>query len=456
MGTETNVSREFSAIPEYRKNIEEIIARSDLSGEQKTVLRAFFERLAARHEQKYDACLERVESELLQNSGSGENPSCPLITALIPNGRDGRPENLRTLFPIAAQSEFSRKGLGLGKEKPFLGVFFQCAYETFVRLTDSDNAQREYPAELRVAGEDRPRKTVCVFRRNGLFLKKEKLLRELAEFYGIDVPLLFSPYARRFAEVVFPTEEVDVRQLKSIRFSPEVEALAAGTTATHTLMWNVSFEERQPFSEDAGAPRELPGVFRRKYTRRFPDCGRNSYLLFQEEDAERVSTFRDGAGLLCAASDDAASLEEGRLVRVIPPDEAELADLTRQRQVTLFQNHYRRENRFRKARLLTAADLRYEVLRFDAPEGLDVRVRVEEERRPRPSREVSYLPPYLSEQRLPLPKGILSAGGPWQTLCFSGAEWYAEDYARYVTDYLSGAFPELRWRARMDGGDGPL
>ena len=428
------------------------------------ILEQLFNNLSEYQAEKMSVLENNYLNAVKQLEKSSEQPD-NIYTALIPNDKL---KDFPNFYPVAEPGEIAdAEGEidSLRNKRDFAGIYFRCSYDRFIEITDSHTFQREYEAEIIENGA--ARNVMCRLIRNNVYVAKEKYLQQAAIQYNFDVPLIFSPYARRFAEIVF-SEPVSISSLKHISIKG-LEKDTEATTLEKTLVWNIEMKRRGipelPDNTDDSFIKRIqnqPDLFscneyvvpNISYTyRSVYKCRKNEWILFNGTGASRLAVIRKiSDDKLYVMYDADAKAEPFMRLSIYQPDETEL-----QKTGLNFQNYYKRTV-FRKKRLNTIADIQYAVSGF---RNSDMNITIDEKIivGKNPENEISdYLDmhryyQYISYRELnetELHRSIPLKIGTACCLTFHGEVWYTEDYARYVLSWLNEQYPELIWIGRCE------
>ena len=430
------------------------------------VLEQLFNNLSDYQADKMAILKENYLQARIKAEESVEQPGS-IYTALVPNEKL---PDLPHFSPIAEPGEMSDAEGDLDSPnrcKDFIGVFFKCSYKRFMEITDGQTYSKEYEAE--VIEKNTSKKIMCRLVCNTIYVTKEKYLQIAAAQYGFDVPLIFSPYARRFAEIQFsePVELGSVKQIVIKGLEKDIEA----TTLEKMLVWNVELKqkaipelpvkiddallERMTNQTDLFLCNEyvIPGssyTFKSVYK-----CKSNEWLLFDGIGSSRLAIVRKLSEDKLYVMHD-ANVKAEPIIRLLihQPDIVELQKIGR-----TFQNYYNRTV-FRKKRLYSIADIRYAVSGFRNNDiGITIDDRVIVGRELRDEQEIIdyynehcyyHYVSYRNLNESELQRSIPLRTGTMCCLTFYGNVWYTEDYARYVLAWLNEQYPELIWIGRWE------
>ena len=444
-------------IQELNDKMTDIISRNfDGDNDTRLMLDKLFKNLA-----KYNA--ERMsELKVEVKSSIQEKDYCDvrIITALSETNNNCIP----SFFPIAEPSEFF---LDSESRKPstVLGAFFKCPYKRFVEITDSSTFDREYQAVLKKGNDSIS--IPCRLKANDTFVRKEALLHKIAYQYGIESPLIFSPYSRRFALVVFDDPNFRVSDSDMICI-PELDNEIEAFSNQKTLYWNIKavfrsvpdikadineFIISKMTSDDADYDTNeyiIPG---RQYLHKdIYKCKSNEFILFNGIGQERLGLSRQlSEERLYVLYDTNSKIEPTAKATVYSPDEIELLKLSQ-----YFENTFSKAM-FKKNRLRTIADVQYILSGFrDNPYGINIEEDIVFESDPSSAlddynddfRYYKYVPPSAIKENVE--RTIPQKRCSFCCISFNGDFVFTEDYARYVLSYLNEHYPEILWIGRCN------
>lgn len=454
-----------SQLDEYRHMANATLSERDAMG---TAEKELFARLYRYVGETYAHHLKKAEENLTEKAFPAESPE--ILTALVE--KEQFQSGLLKGFFEMAQPEKRNANIGCFKsspDSPVLGVFFRASYERFLELTDEDGRFRTVEGKVLFQKSAVWESIPCHLRRNSAFVAAEQLLFRLFHQYGMESPVIFSPWARRFAEVIFPDTDVKIENIAELQFrDPAIQTDTVGTTLTHTLVWNV---EKRPDPYDLAdgqyRARELRGMEAEKYhipglngsgvRWKFDGCQPEDYILLRDLNGERAVIRREPGSILMFLDSDKNPVSFDRLsIRKLENTVIERISSG------IFRNFFRK-TAFRRQRLRTVADMLYEINRFNEnPYGVTVTLNPDRPILRENERDARRIAPYPDEYRYVLKRYgatqshtlCLSRTLPYR-LIFSPASqcplWLAEDYARYALDYLRGAYPEILWSGVMKG-----
>ncbi|MBR1592841.1 MAG: hypothetical protein IJ666_07515 [Ruminococcus sp.] len=431
---------------DLENEMERLVRESDVnSRETKILLEKLFGKLSEYNSEKIQRLHEEAENQIFSREYNTKFRR--IYTALADNKIL---DMIGNFFPVADPSLKFDIDRGEVKQKDFIGVFFSCSYDEFIKYTDSGTYDRYY--DISVDGRD----TKCSFRVNYSFTAAEKFLAMAAEQYGFDFPLIYSPFSRRFAELIIHDDDIDKSKIKSIDYKSLSEVIEADTL-THTLVWNVKITERTvpPLKDNADLPQDslvsceriIPSkeyVFKSIYK-----CQENEYIIFDGIDADNTAvTRRKGKNEIYVVYDAQQKINPVRKLLISEPDETELSKFGMS-----FVNYFS-PCIFNKIRVNTCADILYVTGCFNNnPFGVSVSEDITVLRDNIPENTISaYNQPHRYYKYLPFGnytqnkhRGIPESRGVCCVLKFSGYSIFAEDYARYVLEYLNEKYPEFYW-----------
>lgn len=442
---------------ELEKTLESIINKSSLDNETCDVLKKLFKNLALYDEEKREDLYSEIINKIYSFEHSSKKPE-RIITSLVKNDVLTK---LHSFFPVADISEMPEiiDDVYAGENKrDFVGVFFRSSYERFIELTKNSN--ENYPVEI-VFESGKIIQTYCKFQVNDIFVQMEKYLRMAAEQYDFDFPLIYSPYARRFAEIIFTDELPKGLKIKNLRFGSLEEEIAA-TTIEKTLVWNLNLKTESIPSNDINPlilerlssddefysnKYIIPGeeyMFGKEYSAK-----ENEYILFNGINSNRLGISRNIKNQkLYVIYDGSVIAEHFMKITVEKPKNSEMEMLEE-----YFENYYS-PGVFRKQRLRTNADINYALSGFrnsgsgTSTDGLIFPAFQK--------KQVKKISEYHNEHRyyprysfLNLSSGtsqaIPSKNKDECMILFGNNGVFSEDYARYVLAFMNEFYTEFHW-----------
>lgn len=466
-----NISGNKDAKLSYSEIITDIISNSETTDiNTKNTLNELFNALY----EYTDKQLKNIELKQKNNTAIGYSAEdcINIYTALVEIAEyTDHKEKYQSFSPIA--SKFGKVNIyGEDDEKDdkdFIGVFFNCDYDKFIEITDSVTFGKDYEVIIN------KRSYLCQFEVDYTFVAHERILRSLAFQYGINVPVIYSPYARRFARLrlVNSNEIIKAKEIKSIEFREPLLTYIAGTTISHTLIWNVnvvsnklipSFSDtvsqndcdRLGTSSDGYKPSKyLIASQHYKYMQEYK-CSKNEFILFDNPNNLRLVLSRNiNSDILYVMYNSDEALHSETRITVTQPQPIELQNLS------TYQNIFDK-GIYLLPRLRTHADISYVVNSFALnPYSLSVNVDDIIISRSTDRNIISddLVSPYNSYHRYygrisneinikqSSPVTSSSSQRLYCTIPFVGKNNFAKDYIRYVIEFLSYTYPEVLWQA---------
>ncbi|MCX4375248.1 MAG: hypothetical protein OSJ61_03665 [Lachnospiraceae bacterium] len=350
--------------------------------------------------------------------------------------------------------------------KNFIGVFFCCDYEQFIEITDSGTYNRYY--QIIIDGKT----LLCQFEVDYTFVTKENTLQNISHQYGINVPMIFSPYSRRFARIKFIDNEVfiDVKKIKTIEF-PELAEYISGTTISHTLVWNIKIIANKPipsfsdsissidveelvnYSKGFNPSKYLIASQHYKYMQEYK-CRKNEYILFENPNNLRLALSRNiKSSILYVMYNSEESLHSETRVTISQPSDIELKNMS------TYQNYFDK-GLYLLPRLHTFADISYVINCFtNNPYSLSIGDFTIERNNNIQERYGSFISPYNQYHRYygrisreinigqKIPLHSTASTPIYCIIPFVGGNRFKDDYIRYVIEFLSHNYPEVLWQA---------
>lgn len=225
-----------------KDKIKEIIARSypDDNDERQVLEKIFF--ALAEHQENFLKELERriVEEQLDNDCETDFEIAVKLIKRDDLRSRRGFfPLKTSSDLIFAEQNESPFEDLSTATEKIFQNNFF-----LDVRYEDIKNfcEPKKYQGFI-ITAEGTRKNFSYILRRHEKFIAQEKILFELAEFYKIRRPVIFSPYARKAVEIkIDGVAEEDLANMQTFDLMLVENGLAEKLLTDCELCWNVQIE----------------------------------------------------------------------------------------------------------------------------------------------------------------------------------------------------------------------
>ncbi|WP_028515162.1 hypothetical protein [Ruminococcus flavefaciens] len=463
------MSQNSGSSNELANQIMSIVDDSDMSREQKQLLRELFQNLALHQNKKLDDLFSMVQSSIYEAEHTSESIG-HIVVALLPIKH-----NLRGFFPMFDFSQVSFPDDDLDdliSYNEFIGAYFKCSYDRFLEITDS-GIPHDYDTTVELINGSII-KCKCSFRLNYSYVYQEKLLQVAASQYGLETPLIYSPYSRKFAKIVF-SEDISISQIQAIHIPCLSQDLAA-TTIDHKLMWNIEVTNRrspelpvsQAFSPEMLKQKALSSdtftaneyvvagstpSYKSKYA-----CYPNEYIIFDGVGTRRLAIARDiKESCLYIMYDGQIKIEPIKRIKVNP-----VHDIMYDIDVLVKQNaaHINsfKATTFIKRRLRSNADIIYSLSAFQQNEyniSIADEFNIFEEC---PSECISEYQnahryyKYQAEQYCygEIERSILNTRALFCCLTFKGNNPFKEDFARYVLSFMNEYYPEFHWVGRCE------
>ncbi|MGN0677930.1 MAG: hypothetical protein ACI4K5_09300 [Ruminococcus sp.] len=425
-----------SKLKNMREELVNIIKSSSCDNEQKKIFIKLFSNLCEYSSNHIGLIENNVRNELY-NYFYKSNDSFNIETVLIPKKET---EKLRNSFrPVCDELEF--------------GAFFDCSYSSFIDIC----SKRTH--SVRVYSDNNISEScTCTIRINYNLVSQESRIFEIANQYVINKPVIFSPYARKFAEIKFKECSIPNNEITSI----EIEGIDSGIiklSKDYCLMWNVSFNDGNETTmqyDNIPAPKELitPFFNEKKFKIAYMNIYPNDYLIFNSYD--RVVFLRDSKkNVLYAGSDNDDIFNCSYQKITVLNKSSEYSGS--------FSNYYS-PCAVPCTRVKTHADIISTINAFNNnPFGVSVSEEYKIENQEYCNSEISTIKNYAPESAYYRPVNIRRITGDQRLrtiklrsrinciLKFSG--WSAvrtEDYANYVLEYLNEKYPEFCWQGVID------
>lgn len=459
-----------SELNEYSKELNsklrDIIYKSDINdSETKIVLNKLFSNLLEYTVNKISRIEEISKYDTMMQNCPFENPES-IYTALA-DKKLLENDELPSFYPII--KKFKNIDIYDSEDEPdndneFIGVFFKCSYEKFIELTDSSTYDRDYT----VYADGKPIK--CNFEVNYIYVAEEKILSLLAEQYDFTVPRIYSPYSRRFAKLIIKSDDINIKNIKKIDFG-ELSEFIEASTITHTLVWNIhiiknkpipamsdfiSEYDRKKLENNADGYRSSNYLIASQYYKYMKEykCDKNTYILFSSPDNVHISFGRNlNEDILYVLYNSDTEIKEKARVSIKIPDSSEL------RNITCFVNYYDR-GLYREKRLNTYSDICYTAGSFmNNPYNIETGKIIITNERYKCGEKERIIYPYNRKHRYYERDSIKNYSenafsrlpeknrNIYCIIPFYSENIFTEDYARYMTEYLSENYPEILWLA---------
>ena len=447
---------------ELANQIMSIVENSDVSTEHKHLLRELFQNLALHQSQKLDDLYNMVRSSVYKLEHASESIG-QIVVALLP-----KKQNLRGFFPMFDFLKASFPDDDLDDDisnDDFIGAYFNCKYDRFLEIADS-GIPRDYDASVDLKNGSTIQ-LKCSFRVDYSYVCQEKLLQIAAAQYGFEAPLIYSPFSRRFARIVF-SEDISISQIQAIHI-PYLSQDIIATTIDHDLMWNVEVTNRRspelPMSEafstdmlrqkaeslDAFVANEYVVAGARPSYKSKYACYPNEFILFDGVGTRRLAIARDiKENYLYVMYDGQTKIEPVRRLKVNPVQDI-MFDIE-----ALVNKNIAHINAFKattsiKRRLRSKADIIYSLSAFQQ-NGYNVSIgeefTISEEYPSDCISDYQNAHRYYRFHTGAIERCIPNTNSPFCCLFFSGENSFLDDFARYVLSYMNEYYPEFHWVGR--------
>lgn len=448
---------------ELKTNLTTIIDNSEnIDKCQKTILKTLFSNLAEYDKNRLDELKKEVSSKIQEKEYSKEKPGI-IITALV-----NKKVNYNNFTNI------------IDFKNDFIGAFFNCSYEEYLKITDNNPYDKNYEIEIEIKNENSIIPAFCRLKTDSSYVDIEKYLYSVYEQYNIDTPMIFSPYARKFAKIVIDDESINLTKIKRIIFKNEdLNKKLKGTTLDSTLIWNVNILEKNvPCLDENLSENEINKIkynieayesnsyfIPNKTNTQIIDvykCLKNQFILFHGLGNKRIGIGRNrDESRLFVLRDGSIKIEPYAKLSVKDIDEEKLKN------PDFYRNFYN-QALFNMPRIRSKADIFYVINAFnDNPYGISIEENVDiSTNKILPQSEdvgggVTKVTEGVFENRIydyedchryyntSEDKSIKLKNSTTCCLAFRGKDKVlAEDYARYVLAFLNKKYPEFYWIGR--------
>ena len=454
---------------ELANQIMSIVESSDVSKEQKQLLRELFQNLALHQKKKLDVLFNTVQSSIYMTEHTSESIG-QIVVALLP-----QKHTLRGFFPVFDFSQVSFPDDDLDNyisNDESIGAYFNCSYDRFLEIADS-GVPHDYDANVELK-DGKTIKCKCCFRVDYSYVYQEKLLQVAASQYGFETPLVYSPYSRKFARIVF-SEDISISQILKI-YIPYLSQDIIATTIDHDLMWNVEITNRRSpelpvpeafssemISKKAEASNSFIAneyvvagstpTYKSKYA-----CYPNEFILFDGVGRRRLAIARDvKESCLYVMYDGQIKIEPIKRLKVNTVQDI-MFDIDALVKQNLAHINSFKATTYIKRRLHSYADIIYSLSAFQQNEysiSIAEEFTISEEY---PSECISEYQnahryyKYQADQFCigEVERSILNSRALFCCLTFKGSNPFVEDFARYVLAFMNEYYPEFHWVGRCE------
>ena len=410
---------------EQSDELRQIIEESSLSAEKKDTLTKLFSRLNE-YSRNHIELIENSVEEQMRYRFNGEDENFKVKTALV---RKEKAETLRRSHIL----DYICK-----PDKDSLGVFFDCSYEEFIRFCD----KRTYKVTVRTSTQISD--CSCELRPDFRYVSQEEILYRTAYQYRIKKPVIFSPYARKYASLKLKNCDLKPEYITEIIIDGIPEKITK-TTCEYSLMWNVSVSGEEEVREfpyiQIPAPKELitPYFENTLYKKTFSEISPYDYIVFDLSGKENFFFLRNRKELYISSDYDIINMSYSKVT---------LLNGSFDEDTECFFNFFK-PNIFLNTRVRSHADILYvlnsfnnnpyhinisEEFKVEVPEKLET-IKNYDKQNASYYRNNSHSINKTKNLRSSLNCVIYFYGGK-----------FTEDYANYVLEYLNEKYPEFNWQ----------
>lgn len=435
---------------ELKTNLNKIIDNSEsIDKRQKTILKTLFSNLSDFDKTRLDELKAEVTDKIQEKEFSIEKIE-NIVTALVKKN-----DEYDGFSDIIEEKEFP---------KDFIGAFFNCSYIDFLKITDN-NPYTEHQIKINYGNSWID--VNCRFEADYSFVNKEQYLNKLVQQYSINTPVIFSPYARKFAKLVITDVAIKVENIKDIKFNDKLDESIFGTTLDYKLVWNVEIVEKvvpslgsdidniilerikinkEPFASNSYfIPNKAITQKKNIYK-----CENKQFILFHGIGDKKIGIGRnlneDRLYILC---DGNMNIEPYVKISIKDIDEEKLNS-------PIFYRNFYSQALLNLPRIRTRADILFVINAFNSnPYSILVGFSDSslQDCKSLEDNDIifDYDEPHKYYRRSSdrLSKSIRLKGTTDVCLYFNGKNRIlTEDYARYVLSYLNERYPEFHWIGR--------
>ena len=305
-------------------------------------------------------------------------------------------------------------------------IFLDVPYEEL-----EDYCRRQYRGYYRTTAGERVEFSYTL-QVHDRFKREEDKLYHLAELYGINKPVIYSPYARRGVDI-FP-QVADMQGFKEAYIRGDVDfaladnAMEGKLLLDHILMWNVIRSDNSIFLKSEKGL--VPHALAYQYTSLKDDIETNDFI-FVDGYCEKIYKNANGIGIFSKEK-----LSEERYYKVtISPVEGETK--------LMFTNFFDADRVSTQESLRSRADVEYVLSRFKTNVYTCSLAEINQK-----SGQAAILR-YRREHAYYEPKNefFYNQGRckPQLLVKFSGADEFKVDFVNYVLHFLEHAYPDFTW-----------
>lgn len=419
----------------FKEDLNTIINNSaNIDSNEKALFRNLFNKLSDYTDFHVNNIKETVKEQLESNFGN-MNTDFEVRTVLANKIMKESFIAQRSYCPVICEQDET------DENNKYFGVFFDCTYEKFRDIC----AKISYNAVVTLKNSDKPVECLCTLVPDSVFVQYEEILYRIARQYGVKKPLIFSPYARKFALIKFRNNDFKTSDIADIKFTDINEKYMP--TTEYTLMWNVLIEDTDEYTIPCTEDMKISPYFNSvDYRRVFLNTPENVYFVFCFRNTEKFYFVRKEDMLYVSSDVDLTTVPYEKVTLLNDFESTEC-----------FRNYFK-PNTFSGARVRSQADIIYTLNSFnnnpyDVVISEDIRVVSDSKKIPESLKkfknynsDVSYYADtamntitYESIARSRRLRSSLYCIVP-----FSGGE-IREDYANYVIEYLNEMYPEFNW-----------
>ncbi|MBR6012747.1 MAG: hypothetical protein IK062_03065 [Selenomonadaceae bacterium] len=220
--------------------IKKIISRLySQDGEERQMFEKIFFALAEHQEKFLNELEKRIDDE---NKPHNLEKDFEIVVKLV---KRGDLESKRNFFSIDANSNFIFSD---GGELPFKN--FSTVGNSFFILESYGNIKnfcepRKFQGQV-VTNDGTTKEFSYSLQRHERFIRREKILSEIAELYKIHRPIIFSPYARKAVDIkIFDCNISDFENLQDLNLQLEENKLQGKLLTNFELCWNLKIENSE-------------------------------------------------------------------------------------------------------------------------------------------------------------------------------------------------------------------
>lgn len=408
---------------ELESSIYHILNQSALNEGIKKALGQTFNNLIDHMDQQLEAVAQRVEDEKKSDDTDWNDLWKIVVVLAAENEETALCSRGFYKIPIGASVYFGNKKWdydeknGIFSNKP---IFLNCDYERLNMFCDKTYTgyvgQHSYSYRLI---------------RHNRFVEAEKLLHRIAGLYGITVPVVFSPYARKAVDICI-SGDLEQRDWETMDFCWPENGLKDIIVTNCNLLWNVDIGRGTEESSNYAPHDDViyyeyfynDGIDDRTFI--YPDCGRAA--------VHAVYKHAGGIRMICPEKLCQTSYD---WLMVVPVADREMQNAFR----NLFLRH-----RNPPIRLRTRGDIGYVLSEFtDEVKTFSCQFL----HMGRPAEGERIICRYGKDQQYLQDTDMIYYRDMWKRpFCcvrFDGPEVFVTDYANYVLHYLEATYPEFNW-----------